>query len=152
MEIESMVANSVLVKAREGGGSKGRSWKWKEMLRFPHISHCQELAKTIERDYYSLCVQQPIGKKLFQLFCQSLPDLQNYIFFQEALESFETRSDDERRIFGISIIQRFFINQAFQFVPVVQSHKQSIIKALELDPCADVFHACKKYALSTYVL
>uniref|UniRef100_A0A3B4AWF2 G protein-coupled receptor kinase n=1 Tax=Periophthalmus magnuspinnatus TaxID=409849 RepID=A0A3B4AWF2_9GOBI len=29
---------------------------------------------------YSICVRQPIGKKLFQLFCQSRPDLQNYTF------------------------------------------------------------------------
>lgn len=26
-----------------GGGNKGRSWKWKEMLRFPHISQCVDL-------------------------------------------------------------------------------------------------------------
>uniref|UniRef100_A0A8C9ZQA3 G protein-coupled receptor kinase n=1 Tax=Sander lucioperca TaxID=283035 RepID=A0A8C9ZQA3_SANLU len=85
MEIESMVANSALIKAREGGGSKGRSWKWREMFRFSHISQCADLAETIERDYYSLCVKQPIGKKLFQLFCRSRPDLQNYISLQDAL-------------------------------------------------------------------
>ncbi|CAL1568031.1 unnamed protein product [Knipowitschia caucasica] len=144
MEIESMVANSVLVRAREGGGSKGRSWKWKEMLRFPHISQCKELANTIERDYYSLCVQQPIGKKLFQLFCRSRHDLQNYISFQDALESFETKSDAERRVVGTNIIQRFLLSQSLQSLPVVQSHVQSCIQALEMDPSADVFCACKK--------
>uniref|UniRef100_A0A665VQ81 G protein-coupled receptor kinase n=1 Tax=Echeneis naucrates TaxID=173247 RepID=A0A665VQ81_ECHNA len=105
MEIESMVANSALIKAREGGGNKGRSLKWKEMLRFPHISRCMDLATNIERDYHSLCVKQPIGKKLFQLFCRSRPDLQNYISLQDALETFETKSDEERRDFGINIIQ-----------------------------------------------
>uniref|UniRef100_A0A665VQY6 G protein-coupled receptor kinase n=1 Tax=Echeneis naucrates TaxID=173247 RepID=A0A665VQY6_ECHNA len=101
MEIESMVANSALIKAREGksGGNKGRSLKWKEMLRFPHISRCMDLATNIERDYHSLCVKQPIGKKLFQLFCRSRPDLQNYISLQDALETFETKSDEERRDF-----------------------------------------------------
>ncbi|XP_072310341.1 G protein-coupled receptor kinase 5 isoform X2 [Eucyclogobius newberryi] len=141
MEIESLVANSVLVRAREGGGTKGRSWKWKELLRFPHITQCKELAQTIERDYYSLCVQQPIGKKLFQLFCQSRPDLQKYISLQDELESFETQPDAERRVFGISILQRFL---ASQYVPIVQKHKQSCIQALELDPSADVFYTCKK--------
>uniref|UniRef100_A0A3Q3IV45 G protein-coupled receptor kinase n=1 Tax=Monopterus albus TaxID=43700 RepID=A0A3Q3IV45_MONAL len=83
MEIEDMVANSALIKAREG--SNGRSWKWREMLRFPHISQCNDLATTIERDYYSLCVRQPIGKKLFQLFCRSQPELQNHMSLQDAL-------------------------------------------------------------------
>ncbi|KAK7895447.1 hypothetical protein WMY93_020772 [Mugilogobius chulae] len=143
MEIESMVANSVLVRAREGGGSKGRSWKWKEMLRFPHISQCMDLAKTIERDYNSLCVQQPIGKALFKLFCQSRVDLQNYASLQDALENFETKSDDDRRFFGISIIQTFLINQSVKCLPIMQKHKQSCIQALELDPSADVFSACR---------
>ncbi|XP_071754140.1 G protein-coupled receptor kinase 5 [Centroberyx gerrardi] len=144
MEIESMVANSALIRAREGGGGKGRSWKWKEMLRFPHISQCVELAMSIERDYFSLCVKQPIGKKLFQLFCRSRPDLQNYISLQDALDDFETKSDEERGDFGISIIQRFLRSQSNQCVDVVQRHEQSCIENLELDPCGDIFHDCRE--------
>ncbi|XP_044030250.1 G protein-coupled receptor kinase 5 isoform X2 [Siniperca chuatsi] len=144
MEIESMVANSALIKAREGGGSKGRSWKWKEMLRFPHISQCVDLAMNIERDYYSLCVKQPIGKKLFQLFCRSQPDLQNYISLQDALDIFETKSDEERRDFSISIIQRFLRSQSNQCVSIMLRYEQSCIQSLELDPCRDVFHGCRE--------
>lgn len=29
------------------GGGKGRSWKWKEMLRFPQINQCVDLAMNI---------------------------------------------------------------------------------------------------------
>ncbi|KAI3362494.1 hypothetical protein L3Q82_012784, partial [Scortum barcoo] len=129
---------------RADGGSKGRSWKWKEMLRFPHISQCVDLAMSLERDYYSLCVKQPIGKKLFQLFCRSRPDLQNYISLQDALEVFETKSDEERRDFGISIIQRFLRSQSIQCVSVVQKHEQSCIESLEWDPCGDVFRDCRQ--------
>ncbi|XP_016400340.1 G protein-coupled receptor kinase 6-like [Sinocyclocheilus rhinocerous] len=82
MEIESMVANCALIKAREvgnGGNRKGRSRKWKEFLRFPHINECTELEESIERDYYSLCVKEPIGKHLFRLFCATKSDLQHCI-------------------------------------------------------------------------
>ncbi|XP_067339663.1 G protein-coupled receptor kinase 5 isoform X2 [Channa argus] len=144
MEIESMVANSALIKAREGGGSKGRSYKWKEMLRFPHISQCADLAMAIERDYYSLCVKQPIGKKLFQLFCRSQPDLQSYISLQDALDAFETKSDEERKEFGVSIIQRFLMRQSNQYVSFAMKHEQSCIDNLELDPCGDVFRDCRE--------
>uniref|UniRef100_A0A3B3VU94 G protein-coupled receptor kinase n=1 Tax=Poecilia latipinna TaxID=48699 RepID=A0A3B3VU94_9TELE len=85
MDIDNMVQNSALVRAREGGGSKARSWRWKEMLRFPHISECRDLAKTIERDYYDLCVYQPIGKKLFHLYCMTRQELHNYILLLDAL-------------------------------------------------------------------
>uniref|UniRef100_A0A671YJ75 G protein-coupled receptor kinase n=1 Tax=Sparus aurata TaxID=8175 RepID=A0A671YJ75_SPAAU len=101
MEIDSMVANSALIRAREGGGSKGRSWKWKEMLRFPHISQCMDLAMNIERDYYSLCVKQPIGKKLFELFCRSRPELQNYISLLDALVHFKLKN----MIYSIFIVR-----------------------------------------------
>ncbi|KAK2818611.1 hypothetical protein Q5P01_024172 [Channa striata] len=139
-----MVANSALIKAREGGGSKGRSCKWREMLRFPHISQCMDLAAAIERDYYSLCVKQPIGKKLFQLFCWSRPDLQSYISLQDALDVFETKSDEQRKDFGTSIIQRFLTRQSNQCVSFAMKHEQSCIHNLELDPCADVFRDCRE--------
>ncbi|XP_030290724.1 G protein-coupled receptor kinase 5 isoform X1 [Sparus aurata] len=144
MEIDSMVANSALIRAREGGGSKGRSWKWKEMLRFPHISQCMDLAMNIERDYYSLCVKQPIGKKLFELFCRSRPELQNYISLLDALEAFDSKSDEQRKEFGVSIIQRFLRSQSIQCVSVVQKHEQSCIQSLELNPFKDVFHDCRE--------
>ncbi|GLD56797.1 G protein-coupled receptor kinase 5-like protein [Lates japonicus] len=133
-----------VTRALKGGGSKGRSWKWREMLRFPHISQCEDLAMSIERDYYSLCVKQPIGKKLFQLFCRSRPDLQNYISLHDALDAFETKCDEERRDFGVSIIQRFLMSQSNQCVPVVLPHEQSCIQSLEFDPCGDVFHDCRE--------
>lgn len=38
-----------------------------------------------ERDYWSLCVKQPIGKKQFELFCQSRPELHNHICLLDAL-------------------------------------------------------------------
>ncbi|XP_070780149.1 G protein-coupled receptor kinase 5 isoform X2 [Enoplosus armatus] len=114
MEIESMVANSALLRARE------------------------------ERDFCSLCVKQPIGKKLFQLFCRSRADLQNYVSLQDALDIFETKSDEERRDFGIGIIQRFLRSQSNQCVSILSRHEQSCIQSLELDPCGDVFQGCRQ--------
>ncbi|MEQ2223774.1 G protein-coupled receptor kinase 5 [Ilyodon furcidens] len=86
MELENIVANTVLLKAREGGGGKrkGRSKKWKEILRFPHISQCAELGKTIERDYASICDKQPIGRLLFRLYCETKSSLQQCIQLLDA--------------------------------------------------------------------
>uniref|UniRef100_A0A3Q3WJV9 G protein-coupled receptor kinase n=1 Tax=Mola mola TaxID=94237 RepID=A0A3Q3WJV9_MOLML len=96
MEIESMVANSVLVRARTGAGIKGRSWKWKDILRFPQVSQCVDLAANLERDYHSLCVRQPIGKNLFQLFCQSRPDLHSYTSLLN--EAFQTKLYNKQKL------------------------------------------------------
>ncbi|XP_011603095.2 G protein-coupled receptor kinase 5 [Takifugu rubripes] len=150
MEIESIAANSALIRAREGRGNKGRSGRWKEMLRFPSISQCAELAASIEREYQSLCVKQPIGKKLFKLFCQTRPDLQNHISLLDALEDFERKSDEERREFGIRIIKRFLNSESNQCVSTLLSHEQSCSHSLEADPCSDAFQACRE-ALHKYL-
>ncbi|XP_047425072.1 G protein-coupled receptor kinase 5-like [Mugil cephalus] len=144
MEIESIVANTALIRAREDGGSKGRSWKWKEMLQFPHIQNCSELAALIERDYYTLCVKQPIGKKLFRLFCRSRPDLQNYICLQNALDAFETKSDERRKEVGFIIIQKFLTRQSNLCVSILVKHEHICSHNLEVDPCSDVFHDCRQ--------
>ncbi|CAL8318335.1 unnamed protein product [Lota lota] len=143
MEIESMVANNALIRARECGGGKGRSGKWKEMLKFPHISQCMDLIVSIERDYQSLCVKQPIGKMLFYLFCRSTPALQNYISFLDALENFESKTDQERRDVGVGLIRRFLWSQSSTGIEAVKKHEQSCIQMLVEDPTSDIFKQCR---------
>ncbi|CAG2062942.1 unnamed protein product, partial [Timema podura] len=49
MELENIVANTVYLKAREGGtdSNKGKSKKWRKILQFPHISQCIDLRNKI---------------------------------------------------------------------------------------------------------
>uniref|UniRef100_A0A8C8JTB9 G protein-coupled receptor kinase n=1 Tax=Oncorhynchus tshawytscha TaxID=74940 RepID=A0A8C8JTB9_ONCTS len=68
-----------------GGKRKGRSKKWKEILRFPHISQCTELGNSIDRDYMSLCEKQPIGRLLFRLYCETRPELLRCIHLLDAM-------------------------------------------------------------------
>uniref|UniRef100_A0A8D2LJF7 G protein-coupled receptor kinase n=1 Tax=Varanus komodoensis TaxID=61221 RepID=A0A8D2LJF7_VARKO len=87
MELENIVANTVLLKAREGGGGnrKGKSKKWRQMLQFPHISQCEDLRHTLERDYHSLCEKQPIGRLLFRQFCETRVELMRCVKFLDAV-------------------------------------------------------------------
>ncbi|XP_030616042.1 putative uncharacterized protein DDB_G0294196 [Delphinapterus leucas] len=49
MELENLLANSMLLKARQGGYGKksGRSKKWREMLKPPPVSQCSKLRHSI---------------------------------------------------------------------------------------------------------
>ncbi|XP_052381454.1 G protein-coupled receptor kinase 5-like isoform X2 [Oncorhynchus keta] len=142
MEIDSMVANSALIRARGGGGGKGRSWKWKDMLRFPHISQCMELAKTLERDYYSLCVKQPIGRQLFRLFCQSKPELRHCNSLLDKMGEYEVKSDEEKRSFGMQIINKFLSRQSSECVQVVERYGERCRESLEEQHSREVFIDC----------
>ncbi|XP_059533107.1 G protein-coupled receptor kinase 4 isoform X20 [Myotis daubentonii] len=89
MELENLVANSLLLKARLGGYGKksGRSKKWREMLKLPPVSQCNELRQSIEKDYSSLCDKQPIGRLLFRQFCSTQHSLRRCIEFLDAVVS-----------------------------------------------------------------
>ncbi|XP_071947210.1 G protein-coupled receptor kinase 5-like [Antedon mediterranea] len=96
MELENIVANTVYLKAREGNGGKrkGRSKKWKQILKFPHISLCQNV--NIDDNFTSICEQQPIGKKLFRTFCKTKPDLCKIITFLDQVDVYEISANEDR--------------------------------------------------------
>ncbi|KAI1882568.1 hypothetical protein AGOR_G00252090 [Albula goreensis] len=147
MELENIVANTVLLKAREGGGGKrkGRSKKWKELLRFPHISQCMELQNYIERDYFSLCEKQPIGRELFRLYCETRPELQRCIRLLDAMEDYEVTSDEKRKSCGERIIRRFLTAQSSDCVTeMADIYGQWCRQNLQLHPTRDLFSDCQK--------
>ncbi|XP_051542318.1 G protein-coupled receptor kinase 5 isoform X2 [Myxocyprinus asiaticus] len=154
MEIESMVANCALIKAREvgnNGNRKGRSRKWKGFLHFPHINECTQLENSIERDYNSLCVKQPIGKQLFRMFCATRSDLQNCIDLLDAMEEYEVTPDEYRMNVGKQLITNYLTSQLVQSMQgILESHIQRCKCFLEFRASEDVFSDCQK-ALHEYL-
>uniref|UniRef100_A0A665T4R2 G protein-coupled receptor kinase n=1 Tax=Echeneis naucrates TaxID=173247 RepID=A0A665T4R2_ECHNA len=116
MELENIVANTVLLKAREGGGGnrKGKSKKWKQMLQFPHISLCEELRQTTEKDYSSLCERQPIGRLLFRQFCETRPELRRCVKFLDAVAEYEVTPDERRKESGQELIDKYLNPKPFK--------------------------------------
>uniref|UniRef100_A0AAY5F296 G protein-coupled receptor kinase n=1 Tax=Electrophorus electricus TaxID=8005 RepID=A0AAY5F296_ELEEL len=135
MELENIVANTVLLKAREGGGGKrkGRSKKWREILRFPHISQCVELSSTIERDYFSLCERQPIGRLLFRLYCETRTELLRCIHLLDAMEDYEVTPDEKRRSQGDEIIKTFLTKHCPVYVALrYKTHRHCPVRCRAL--------------------
>uniref|UniRef100_A0A669F6F3 G protein-coupled receptor kinase n=1 Tax=Oreochromis niloticus TaxID=8128 RepID=A0A669F6F3_ORENI len=149
MELENIVANTVLLKAREGGGGKrkGRSKKWKEILRFPHISQCTELGNSIEREYFSICEKQPIGRLLFRLFCETRPKLQRCIQLLDAMVYFYICI---KNILFFFKLRNRKVNHQLLFpkrsirVDIAEVFADQCRENLELSPCKEIFSNCRK--------
>ncbi|KAF0310031.1 G protein-coupled receptor kinase 5 [Amphibalanus amphitrite] len=99
MELENIVANTVYLKAREGGAdnNKGRSKKWKKILAFPHISECIGIKDELSQTYTDLVDSQPLGKRLFREFCQVMrPEFDKYNKYLDAVsaESIDVLNED----------------------------------------------------------
>ncbi|XP_053779466.2 G protein-coupled receptor kinase 4, partial [Desmodus rotundus] len=112
-ELQNLVANALLLKARLGGYDKkgGRSKKWRELLKLPPVSQCSELRRSIEKDYSSLCDKQPIGRLLFRQFCGTKQDLRRCIEFLDAVAEYEVAADECRRDCGLLVLDTFFVDE-----------------------------------------
>uniref|UniRef100_A0A8C6SMV3 G protein-coupled receptor kinase n=1 Tax=Neogobius melanostomus TaxID=47308 RepID=A0A8C6SMV3_9GOBI len=144
MEIENIVANTVLLKAREGKRN-GRSKKWKEMLKLPHISQCEELRRTIDRDYTSLCEKQPIGRLLFRQYCDTRPELKRCIDFMDAVAMYQLAPDEKRRDFGLNVLDTYFNNGSAAHLPdIPQDVVAACRERLEQSPCKELFNDFNK--------
>nr|XP_033796552.1 G protein-coupled receptor kinase 5 isoform X2 [Geotrypetes seraphini] len=150
MELENIVANTVLLKAREGGGGKrkGRSKKWKEILKFPHISQCEDLRRKTERDYTSLYDKQPIGRLLFRQFCETRPELESCISFLDAVAEYEVTPDEKLGEKGKEIILRYLTPESPVYVSEVgQDLVHQTEEKLETSPYKELFSHCAKQIL-----
>uniref|UniRef100_A0A8V0YDK4 G protein-coupled receptor kinase n=1 Tax=Gallus gallus TaxID=9031 RepID=A0A8V0YDK4_CHICK len=147
MELENIVANTVLLKAREGGGGnrKGKSKKWRQMLQFPHISLCEDLRQALERDYHSLCEKQPIGRMLFRQFCETRPELSRCVKFLDAVAGYEVAPDEKRKECGQHLIEKYLKPKSEDYVPEVPSQLvDACCERLEQEPSKELFKESTK--------
>ncbi|XP_052868484.1 G protein-coupled receptor kinase 2 [Anopheles cruzii] len=110
MELENIVANTVYLKAREGGSdsNKGKSKKWRKILQFPHISQCIDLKNKIDVSYGYVVDQQPIGRELFRQFCKvKRPQYSRYITFLDDATRYEIAADEHRVELAYEVVKRY---------------------------------------------
>ena len=110
MELENIVANTVYLKAREGGpdNSKGRSKKWRKLMNFPHISQCVHLQDSLPSKTYDYIIdQQPLGQRLFRQFCLNhKQEYYHYNEFLDAVEAYEIEWEDTRPKTAANIVKK----------------------------------------------
>ncbi|XP_016809838.2 G protein-coupled receptor kinase 6 isoform X3 [Pan troglodytes] len=123
-----------------GGNRKGKSKKWRQMLQFPHISQCEELRLSLERDYHSLCERQPIGRLLFREFCATRPELSRCVAFLDGVAEYEVTPDDKRKACGRQLTQNFLSHTGPDLIPdVPRQLVMNCTQRLEQGPCKDLF-------------
>uniref|UniRef100_A0A1B6C906 G protein-coupled receptor kinase n=1 Tax=Clastoptera arizonana TaxID=38151 RepID=A0A1B6C906_9HEMI len=122
MELENIVANTVYLKAREGGAdsNKGKSKKWKKILQFPHISQCIDQKNKIDVRYAYVVDQQPIGRLLFRQFCEEArPEYHRYNVFLDSIERYEVELDENRVEIAQSVYDRYLQRDAVEAVDIL---------------------------------
>ncbi|KAF7996925.1 hypothetical protein HCN44_002571 [Aphidius gifuensis] len=136
MELENIVANTVYLKAREGGGdsNKGKSKKWRKILQFPHISQCIGLRDKLDIRYSYLVDQQPIGRVLFRKFCQDhKQSYHRYNLFLDSIEKYEIELDENRLVLAKDLFEKYLRCESSEVVNVLND---SLISQCEERLCS----------------
>ncbi|KAI1278435.1 G protein-coupled receptor kinase 5 [Halotydeus destructor] len=146
MELENIVANTVYLKAREGGtdSNKGRSKKWKKLLQFPHITLCLEIKEKLDCTYNYIVDQQPIGRLLFRSFCETKPSYSAYNNFLDAVETYEILLDADRETVVRDIFDKFLGPNCNQRVDVVTEDMIGKVEHNLATRSRDIFSASSK--------
>uniref|UniRef100_A0A4W6FIF3 G protein-coupled receptor kinase n=1 Tax=Lates calcarifer TaxID=8187 RepID=A0A4W6FIF3_LATCA len=101
--LTTVVANSAYINARGSidgsNAAAARDKKYHSRLKLPHITVCEGLRDTLDLSFDTVCVEQPIGKRLFREFldanqeyhgpCRLWKDIEGYDLVKEGLEAAE---------------------------------------------------------------
>lgn len=139
MELENIVANTVYLKAREGGGGKrkGKSKKWKQILKFPHISQCMDLKNKISCTYKYIVTQQPIGRLLYRNFCDGKPELKKAFSFLDDVNDYELSPNEKRFSKAQTIYEKYLLPESPDYLSQVNGNQAVAIKELLSEKTAD---------------
>ncbi|XP_041370910.1 G protein-coupled receptor kinase 5-like isoform X2 [Gigantopelta aegis] len=147
MELENIVANTVYLKAREGGGGKrkGKSKKWKQILKFPHISQCIDMKSKLQMTYKNMVEQQPVGRELFRQFCDTKSEWSRLIKFMDTVEEYELALDEDRLTKAKEIFDTYLNPESNLYISQVNGNQISAVKdALTSEDCPpkELFSEC----------
>ncbi|XP_011913544.1 PREDICTED: rhodopsin kinase [Cercocebus atys] len=117
--LETVVANSAFIAARgsfDGSSSQpSRDKKYLAKLKLPPLSKCEYLRDSLSLEFESVCLEQPIGKKLFQQFLQSAGQHVPALELWKDIEDYDTADNDLQPQKAQTILAQYLDPQAKLF-------------------------------------
>ncbi|KAL4838171.1 hypothetical protein H8958_000237 [Nasalis larvatus] len=117
--LETVVANSAFIAARgsfDGSSSQpSRDKKYLAKLKLPPLSKCEYLRDSLSLEFESVCLEQPIGKKLFQQFLQSAEKHVPALELWKDIEDYDTADNDLQPQKAQTILAQYLDPQAKLF-------------------------------------
>ncbi|XP_067111373.1 rhodopsin kinase GRK1-like [Osmerus mordax] len=119
--LTTVVANSAYINARGSfdgsSAAAARDKKFHSRLKLPHITVCEGLADTTDLSFTSVCVEQPIGKRLFREFLEAAPEYKAPCNLWRDIEEYDLAEDSDRVRKASKIVQRYLEPTAKLYCP-----------------------------------
>nr|XP_057938519.1 rhodopsin kinase GRK1-like [Doryrhamphus excisus] len=117
--LTTVVANSAYINARgsiDGSNpAAARDKKYHSRLKLPHITICEDLRDTVDLGFEAVCVEQPIGKRLFREFLDAHKEYHGACRLWRDIEDYDLAEDSDRAKKASKIVQRYMDPSAKHF-------------------------------------
>ncbi|XP_050789492.1 rhodopsin kinase GRK1 [Gopherus flavomarginatus] len=141
--LETVVANSAYISARgstdAGAASASRDRKMRARLQLPHITQCEHLRGRPDLDFPTVCLRQPIGKRLFQQFLEEQETLAVAGGLWKSVEAYAAAEESDRPRAAQETVNRFFDSAAETFCAFLEEAAVARVKEDARHGRADLF-------------
>lgn len=130
--LETVVANSAYVSARgsmDGGAAATmRDKKMRAKLNLPHIRDCESMKASIDTTFDSICVKQPVGKRLFQQFLSSSAAHKNAGELWRDIEGYTVCQEKERSQKAQKLVNTYYESSSKSFCSFLEEKAVARVK------------------------
>lgn len=151
--LTTVVANSAYISARgsfdgSANPAASRDKKYHAKLKLPHITVCEDLAETLDIQFESICVEQPIGKRLFQEFLLAANEYKGPCKLWQDIEEYNTVEDKDRVRKASKIVERYMEPGAKYYCPFLPENEITKVKERHQEAADDVFAESQKTVMN----
>lgn len=149
--METMVANSAYVSARgsvDGNAAATmRDKKYRAKLALPHIRNCEAMKATVDSAFDSMCVKQPIGKRLFQQYMDSEAAHKNANGLWKDIEDYTVAQEKDRLQKAQKIVNKYYESSAKTFCNFLDEKCVTRVKEDHKNTRGDLFKETEEQLL-----
>ncbi|XP_051258199.1 rhodopsin kinase GRK1b [Dicentrarchus labrax] len=130
--LETVVANSAYVSARgsvDGAAAAAmRDKKMRARLNIPHIRDCEHMKASVDTTFDSMCVKQPIGKRLFQQYLESEANHKNAAELWKDMEDYTICQEKDRVQKAQKIVNKYYESSSKNFCSFLEEKAVTRVK------------------------
>lgn len=140
--LTTVVANSAYISARGSldNTASNRDKKYHSRLKLPYITVCEGLRETLDLGFHTVCVEQPIGKRLFQEFLDSVSEYKGPCRLWKDIEEYNMAEDEDRVKKASNILSRYMEPGAKYYCPFLPENGITKIKEKHQEAGDELFN------------
>ncbi|XP_053316539.1 rhodopsin kinase GRK7 [Spea bombifrons] len=131
--LDNLIANTAYLQARKSSeGDLRELQKRRRSLSLPPPDLCRkEIKEHVTPDYDSICVQQPIGRRLFRDFLASVPEYQEAQSFLDEVNEWELEVESTKEQVFKKLVNKRFKEESEGRLPFLSSDVSSRLQCAE---------------------